>query len=325
MAVGNNISRQVIDEAKPYWYEEYPATLLFSSIPAASQVNLWTALQGWNGSGPAEVYVEVKSIGITQLQGLTVSIAADSKQHYYDAGEFPPGLEPLSIGIGGIKTFSGTLTNTTTSAMINVQANVTFRIWKMPVSFKVMKGYALSPQEKASAAAVRETLSTTTQGGTKPMTIDTIIRGTYLNRNIGDPPLYVGRFTATSQPQTVDIDEAGTNQALLITRFASEANIEDGVALFLTRDGQSDHITLRADNLDLHRGIDCLAMVTRQYTFQASASANPSAAIPLRVEGIRMSLSNILRARLGVTAKDFQQVYGSAATEFVARVQTGVY
>lgn len=327
--MGQLISIDDVKAAGKYWLEQFPQTAVLTNLASGSRTALMPVLRGWNTSGSPSLYVELSSLGVSPIPNVIVQVVADGQLVQYRASEFPPGLLQRMIGMGGVSTLAIYILNQTGATLPVFQANALFTIWKMPTSDKVMHGYSISQEELAATKRVRETTNPVLQSGTRPLDVAAIIEGTYRNRRISPTINNFDQYVAspTSGGQSFYIAQAYANQLLVITSIAADAFFDDQVTIICDRDDDQQHLIIRADAVDLENGLPMFVPARRTTTFKIqSVAAAPDAAIPVRIEGWRLSLSNILRLRLGVvTAADLKSVYGSdGAQAFSDRVLVGI-
>jgi hypothetical protein len=318
-----------VNAAKKYWLEQFPQTVVLTNLAAGSRTPVMPTLQGWNTGGAPDTYVELTSLGVSPIPNVLIQVVADGQAVQYRATEFPPELQQRYIGMGGVRSLSVAALNQGTTTVPLLQVNALFTIWRMPVAAKVMHAYPLTQEEAQAARRVRVEMNPVLQGGTRPIDIETIINSTYRNRRISPSIDNFDQYTASnvSGGQAFYIAQAYANQMLVVTSIAADAFYDDGVTITVDRDDDQAHVVILASSTDLANGLPMFVPALRTLAFKIqSVTVSPDAPIPVRIEGWRLSLSNILRVRLGLaTAADLRSVYqAQGAQEFVDRVLVGV-
>lgn len=300
---------RTIDNAQPYWLERLPYTQLVTNLPAQGQFSLF-AVDHWQADTDPATVIMLDAVAATQQPGVQLQVINDTQQGLYDLDIWPPNLRPLPIGRSAIHHLSAVLTNTTTSAIANLQVTYHITIWREPVAYKVLYGYPLTATERAYAHTIGLDTAPNSQRGTLPLGLDSVIRGTYANRRIGPALGFGRRILANGTPfHTI---RAATNQLLVLRSMATAGTLEDGVQLHVDRDGQTDHVIVDAAAMGLGTPVECLVPAKTSLTFRLTATTPPAAAVPVQLEVWPLSLSNILRIRLGeLTEAQLQQVVGT--------------
>lgn len=327
-ALGQLIDIDAVKSAGKYWLEQFPQTAVLSNLAVNARIPIMPTLRGWNTGGSPDIYVELTSLGITPIPNVLIQIVADGQLVQYRSTDFPPSLLQREVGMGAVSNLAMYILNQSGGVVPTLQINSTFTIWRMPTSDKILHGYSITQSELAATKRVREQTNPTLQSGTRPLDIADIIKGSYRNRRISPSINNFDQYlaTPTSGGQAFYIAQAYSNQLIVITSISSDAFFDDGVTIQCDRDDDQQHLMLRADAMDLENGFSMFVPALRTLTFKIqSVSAAPDAPIPVRVEGWRISLSNILRLRLGlVDAAGLRSVYGDQAQNFSDRVLVGM-
>ncbi len=326
--MGQLIDIDAVKAASKFWLEQFPQTAVLTNIAASARVPLMPVLRGWNTGGSPSTYVELTSLGVSPIPNVIIQIVADGQLVQYRASEFPPGLVQQLVGLGGVSNLAIYILNQTGATVPVFQANALFTIWRMPTSDKVLHGYSITQDELNATKRVHETTNPALQSGTRPLDIEAIIEGSYRNRRISPSINNFDQYVASpaSGGQAFYIAQAYANQLLVVTSIAADAYFDDAVTIQCDRDDDQQHLLIRADSTDLENGLPMFVPARRTLTFKIqSVAAAPDTSIPVRIEGWRLSLSNILRLRLGlVAAADLRSVYGDAAQSFADRVLVGI-
>ena len=328
MTLGQLLDIDTVRAAGKYWLEQFPQTSILTNLAINARTPLMPTLRGWNTGGSPSLYVELTSLGVSPIPGMLLQVVADGELVQYRATEFPPALQQRFVGLGGVSNLAIYILNQSGGVVPVFQVNATFTIWRMPTSDKVLHGYSITQTELAATKRIHEQTNPALQGGTRPLDVAAIIDGSYRNRRISPSINNFDQYTAspTSGGQAFYIAQAYANQAIIVTGIYSDAFYDDAVTISLDRDDDQQHVVLRADSMDLESGVSMFVQALRTMTFKIqSVSAAPDAQIPVRIEGWRISLSNILRLRLGlVDAAGLRSVYGDQAQNFSDRVLVGI-
>jgi hypothetical protein len=329
-----------IQAARPYWLEQVPYTATLAGLSAGSRQPLFPTLTGWQSSEQPDMYVELTSLGISQIPGLQLQVANDRDTITYDAGEFPPDLELVPIRRGAIHTLSVQLVNSTSATIPYVQVLYLMTFWRMPTAFKVLRGYPISPAERQAALDVGLTTDPNQQSGVYPHSLDTIMADTYANRIIGHTLEYSNLYQATTtQANFWSVQVSSPNELLVLRAVAARSDPDDGVSLLVDRDDNLGHLNVQTGLSTLQHGFPAFVVARRRLNFYLVAQQQPAAPTPVRIEVWRLSASNILRERMGLltpqqlaqqmamgrrlSQEEYQRLY-QQAVRAVERVEVGI-
>ena len=316
-----------IRQTKKYWFSQIPYQTVIANLPANSQQGIF-AVRGWNPEVSLETLVSLSTLGVTQGGNIELDIVHDSVGSRRYAAPFPPELSPRYIGSNAVKNLSLVVRNNNPSALPNVQLNQLITAWQMPITFKVLQGYALTDAEKAIADATRVPQSPIDRKGTLPIPWEDIIRRTYWSQAIDevlDIPLLP---QATTIQQTFHQIQAGPNELLVVRNIASEGTLDYGVTISVDCDDIVGLAQLQAANMNLDAGTEMFLNAEQQVNFNIQAAVAPPGPTPTRLEVWRLSLSNILRVRLELLSMaGLQQLMANvkAGESLYQDIQAGVY
>ncbi len=325
-----DLGNEDIQRARAYWLQRNLYTDLFTLAPSSRQSVF--SIRGWNPTGESTMWVELSTLGLSQIPNVRVDITADGKSHQYWADEFKPGLRPLEMGHGAIRNLSLVLTNTsTTYTASNLQLVYQVTIWRLTIADKILRGYPLTPAEDAVAQRVGLNKNPAVERGLFPIPLETVIRRSYQNRRIA-PWLAYADTVANVGTSATTIYEAnfGTNQIGVLLEAEVDANIADGVSLILNRDSNSSLLTLRGDCL--RGGQELFVPAFRQFVLQMSGTRSVSGTVPVRLKMLTASMGTILALRTQqITASGLAAVLkgvgmanpGAAASETANLVEAG--
>lgn len=314
----------VIRDFQRYWLEQIPYTVLLASVPANSTQSLFS-VQNWNPPTDIGILAAITAVGATPFPDLQLQIVHDNRNWRGYADALPGGLGLQPVESKAVRNLAFSITNRGSTALVNVQINYVITLWRMPVAYKLMAGYALTPEEANQAQRLGLPVSAVDQRGTFPIPLSAVIERTYANRSINSVLEIADHFPATTTEETIAAVTARPNELLVLRNIAALASVEDGVVLSVDRDDNPHYVEIRADALDLDRGLDMFIPALRTLTFKIRADVAPPAPIPVRITVWHLSLSNILRVRLGLLSfSQLQALMGSAAQDFWDRVWVGV-
>lgn len=317
-----------IHNAQPYWLEQIPYTAVIGSLAAGGQTALIPAIQGWQGRTTATTLVALESLGATQWTGVQVEMTNDHAKDRYDLGTWQPNLDPVPVDRVAFENLSAKLYNTTSTAVTNLQLVYRMTVWQMPVAVKVLWGLKLTPQETAVARAVGLDTAPNNQRGTLPLTLDRIIEGTFKNRLVRARlnTALLGTASTSSAGLSIHRYQVEPNTIAILRSVAMAGTLEDGVQLHVDRDTTTDHVILDAAALSLDRPLMMWIPATDSLNFRLTATTTPPAQVPVRLEIWTVSLSNILRVRLGASMAEIEQLMGSPANgqKLYASVKAGM-
>lgn len=291
-----------IANARPYWLEQIPYTALISTLAAGAQDNLIPAVQSWNPTNQAPTLVALDTLGATQWPGVQIDLASDTTRDRYDLGMWPAALAPVPVDRVARSRISATLTNTNSTAATNLQVTYQMTVWDEPIAVRVLRGWPLSVQDQTLARQIGLDIAPANQRGTLPLSLDRVIENSYRNRLIGSPLSYA--LAATATPTTGGTPfhrvQVPPNTLYVVRSVGMAATLEDGVQLHIDRDTNTDHVVLDAAALSLNRPTPMFIPALQSLNFRLTATTAPPAPTPVRIEIWPVSLSNILRLRLGL-------------------------
>lgn len=324
------IQQSQIAKASANWLEQLPFTASYASVSGSGSANAGNqaavfALQNWTSATTPGTYVELTEAGATPQAGLDLVINSDRNQIRPDLGGWPGALYPVPLRHGGVRNLSATLVNTTTGDLVNQQLNYLVTVFRMPVAVKVLRGYALTPQEKAWATQMGVSTDAANSRGTLPIPWETIIAGTYRNRQLDPTWQYSDTVAATTSAVPFHHAQAGPNQLLILRRVSAQANYSQGVTITVDRDSDTGYLSLDASAVGAS-GLPMLVPARDHLTFSLSATTAPNGPVPIRIEIWTVALSNVLRVRLGLmTEADLAEAMKSPAKaqHLYAMIQTG--
>jgi len=316
--------------AQPYWYERIPYAFSASNLAASGAVPIF-AVQGWNGGGAPSTLVSLREVTVDPWPGVIAQITADT-QTYRPYVDSLAHQRPAHGAWAAVRNLSFQLSNQTATvlppaglAIPVLRGRYQVAIWQMPAFERLLRGTGLSPTDTAYLDALGFGTDANNQKGWYPTPISAVIERTYANRQIAPPIAWAQGVTATAQSSTVLTLTARPNQLLVLRELAAVAPPEAGVTLTVDRDNDAGHVVLPADQVG-RDGVDCFVPALQHLTFKIQAQNPPASRVPLRLTVWVLSLSNILRARLGLlTEAGLQRLLGtSAGTKFWEDVQVGV-
>lgn len=328
--MSSSFSRTDLQAAQPYWYERIPYAFSAQNLGASGAVPLF-AVQGWNGGGAPGTLVILREVAVDPWPGVVAQVTADT-QTYRPYVDSLAHQRPAHGGWAGVRNLSFQISNQTATTLPPLGLTIpTLRgryqvaIWQMPTFEKLLRGTGLTPTDMAYLTALGFGTDPTNQKGWYPTPIPAVIERTYANRQIAPPIAWAQGVQATAQESTITTVTAQSNQLLVLREIAAVAPPEAGVTLTVDRDDDAGHIVLPADQVG-RDGVDCFVPALNHLTFKIQATAPPSSRVPLRFTIWVLSLSNILRARLGLLSEaGLQRLLGtSAGTKFWEDIVVGV-
>lgn len=319
---------EAIRHASQYWLERIPYTTTIGSLAPGATEPVF-AVRGWNpGADPARMMARLDGIGLAPVPNVQVLVRADHDQQQYDAPTFPGNLDLLPVDGTAFTNLSLAVINRGTTTVTNLVLRYSITLWRDPIAAKLLYGQAPSAADTALLkAGFNLTPSQFVARGHVPLDIDSLIQTSYQNRILGVVTPYALQTTVSSTAvTTLPPVLAQPGQVLILRQVAMAARYEDGVTLTIDRDTDTDEVVLPALPGDLDHPIPLFLPATEQLAFHVSATTTPSAAVPLQFQVWRVSLSDILKIRMGlVTQTDLAASEGqSAAAQVISRVAAGV-
>jgi hypothetical protein len=311
--MGSQLTSDLIRNALDYWYERdaFTATL---SVGAGAAQPLFPALSAWNPANGARQIVSLESLAATQDPNLRFSLAYDGYTSVIYGDELRSGLGPSKIAAPAAANLSLVVTNTGTAATSGTQVVYTASIWTPPVAYKVLHGYGLTAAELEVAKQAHLATNPVAQTGVHPIPISAVIERTYENRLLQSPWQFQGPSpTATTAGAVIaQVNAQPPGQDLLVLRsIGAEADEDYGITLSWDRDNQLGQGSVDAALLSLDQPLDLFVPAKTSLTFHLQAAVPPPGPTPIRIEVWHVSLSAILRTRMGlVTLADLEGLYG---------------
>jgi len=325
-------SQADLTAAQPYWYERIPYTFAVTNLAPSGSVPLFT-VRGWNGAGGAPTTLAtLRELEMDPWSGLQAVVTADTQQYRVHAGSLR-GRRPTTGDWAAVRLIGVALTNQTGATNFPsgpltypvVRGRYQMAIWQMPAFEKLLRGTGLSPTDTDYLTALGFSTNPVDQKGWYPVPLSAVIERTYANRQIAPPLAYAESVQAPAEQTPLITVPAATNQLLVLRRLAAVATPEAGVTLTVDRDNTLAHVQVAADQLG-REGVECFVPALNHLTLKIQATAPPASLVPVRMEVWVLSLSNVLRTRLGLlTEAGLQRLLGTAAgTKFYEDVQVGV-
>jgi hypothetical protein len=315
-------SRQTVAQSLAYWYERFPLTSRVQ-LGAGASAPVIPQTGGWNQSNAAPVgLVTLESVATPRDPALTLRLTADGVIQTLYAGQHPPRLGPVPVGARAIRSIALTALNTTTSAMVvpdPVLAQVS--VFRMPAVLKVMLGYSLTDEENTILGQLGIDTSPLTMNGQFPIPLSAVIERTYLNRRVGSPIAYDGPpIDLSAGSRSLPTLEVPDNQILVLTGVAAEVSSDYGPQVSIAKDNVDNYLTFDPSLGSMDRPLDMFLVAKDQFTITLTTSTPPPAPVPVRVTAIPISLSNILRIRLGMlSAAGLAQIFQADVAQQLSR------
>ena len=303
--------RETIDHASQYWLERTPFTTVVDSLGPGASIAVF-AVAGWNPGSSVAMVATLYSLGITQYPNLQVQVTADGVTDRYFADEFPEALQQMPMGHTAVKGLYLTLINNGTTTLTNIQVMYICQSWRAPVAFKILRGYPLTKQEEAVAKSAGLSTNANRDEGLFPLPLDYVIERSYKNRSVRSSLAIARSFSiaAAATQTTIGQVRANTGEALILRSMGFDADFDDSVQFFVTRDDQTSHIQVAADQFSVENPQEVFVTATSNFTFLLQSATIPPANVPARIEVLRVSLDLILDLRLKlITSTDVATVF----------------
>jgi|SRR5579875_1222720 len=326
--MGTQLSQDVIRNALDYWYERNVYTSTLSLAPGATAA-LFPLLASWNPPTGARQVVSLETIAASQDPNLRLQVTYDGLSATVLGDDLAPDLKPVRVSAPAASSLGLSAVNTGTQASTGTQVLYGTSIWTAPVAYKVLHGYGLTQEDLDLAKQVGMETNPVQSRGTHPIPISAVIERTYANRMTQSPYQFQGPSPlATTQGAVfAQVNANPPGQDLLVLRYlAAEADEDYGVTITLDRDNQIGHTTWDAGLMSLDHPLDLFIAAKSSLTFHIQAAVAPPGPIPVRFEVWHVSLTAILRLRMGLMTKEAAQgLYGQTqGSDLYARVLTGV-
>lgn len=287
-----------INQCDPYWYERAPFTAV-NSIAALQSVPVVGSVSGWNGNFAKDIAF-LESIAATQDPNVLLTLNLDGQLRYVYADTLRSDLLPVRTSTGMYQSFSLTAANQSAlTATANTQLLYTMAVWRAPVAYKILRGFPLTPDENALAAAVNLPTNNLQEQGIFPLPIESYIERTYENRITKTTLEFAGPDpTAAVVGAPFYSVSAAPNELLVLRSIGCEVSGDYGLTLTLARDNQPTHLQLDPSLLSLDQPVDCFIPATQTLTFSVSAVTPPPSVVPFRFEIWHLAMDITLSARV---------------------------
>jgi hypothetical protein len=309
----SNITIKDIVNAKPYWLEQKPYTVNITSISANQSYPLFNLI-GINKQNSVSQLVELSRLAISNVYGIRIDINYDKKSWRGYSQSFPNNLEMTDMEFGAVYNMSVVLTNTTSNPINNIQVNYLMTIWTMSTTYKVLQNYPITQQEQNSAKRLGISTSTVDQQGTYPIPLSAIIERTYSNRKIGNDMTLSNVFTCTTTQSTIYHEVVtNENEMLILRSIGTAANAKYGIIITVDRDNDQSELILNGENMMI-KGLNMFMPATNHFNVYIQSSVNVPGLVPVFINMWRISMSNILRTRMGnLSLNDLQTLFATGA------------
>lgn len=288
----------VVEQSIPYAYERIPFVQTVQNLGAGASAPLFS-IQGWNKATSPDVLIRLGRVAVTRWPGVLLDVIRDRERVQVHTNVWP-GPEAVDTGWDAITTLQASLIGLATMPAAAPLLTVTYEalVWRMNVAYKLMRGFALSPDQTRVAEALGLPLQPTLQRGDLPLPLATIVEREYAARQVAPPLAVAQAFPATPTLTTIATIRAAPNELLVIRAIAAEADPNDGVTISINRDGQAGHVVVPAGYGGLRHPLDCFVPATSHLTIQIQAATTTAYHVPVRLTVWRVSLSILLRLRL---------------------------
>lgn len=312
----STFSRQTVAQSLAYWYERLPF-VQFVQIAAGGQAPVITQTGGWNAGGQAPSgLVTFEDVATVRDPNLSLRITADGVTQTLYAAQHPPALEPVPVGMRAATRIAATALNSGATDMAAPEPVVYhLSVFRVPAIWKVLLGLDLTSEEDAALTSLGFDKSPLTMNGQYPMPLSAVIERTYLNRQVGTPLVYDGpAVDLSSGTATLPTFEVGDNQVLVLTEVAVEVGSDTSAQVAIAKDHVDNYLTFDPSVTSMRRPLDMFVVARDQLAVTITAANPPAAPVPVRIKAIPVSLSNILRIRLGLLSEaGLQQLFEGEA------------
>lgn len=298
--MAQTFGRDEIRRMGEYWYEEnwYSTRVTLASGTSS----IFPQATGWNPNPSPSLMVTLEDVATPQDPYLELVATADRFSRILYAAQHRPRLEPVALHMRAVSSLS--LVATPNGGAITDDP-VVYRVsvLKLPITWKVMLGYPITALESEIAKEVGISTSPVAQAGTSPIPISSVIERTYYNRQTQTPTEYDGPAVSPTpqSPVTLPIVQAANENELLVVRnVAIEADEGYGVQVQIERDADPQHTVIDASTVSLDRGADLFVPAKDYVQVTVSTQRALPGPIPVRLTVWHVSLSDILRVRLGL-------------------------
>lgn len=301
---GSTFDSSVITTAAPYWYERLPYTAT-ASLSAGGTQALISAVTGWQPGPQPSLLVTLEDIATAQDPNLQVRVVGDGQSLTLYSQNHPSNLEPVRLGVGAVKSLSATLLNTTTATSVSSPLVYHVSVLQMPAVLKVLLGYPPTTAEQEILASFGLPTTAIHQNGQQPIPIGAVIERTFLNRQVLSPVAYDGLALTFLGGLVANIPaiNVGLNQLFVLTEVAVPISKDYGPQVNIARDYQENHVQFDPSVTTLDRPMSMWIPATQQVSISVTVTSAPPGAVPCRVKGYVMAMSNILRVRMGQLSK----------------------
>jgi hypothetical protein len=289
-------------ETVPYTWG--PATLLSGATPIFD-------ISDWNPGDETDKIVVLDSIAATQNANVQLLVSYDGQQ--WDPAQgwtdaMPKGLVPIAVNAWAARRLALSVNNTG-AAIPNFQLNYTVTVWKLPISYEQMLGYAPSQADMDLLASLPADANGTTaaaqltallQKGTQPISWVRTLDALFYNRRLPDLGVAVPRHVTTASalfPSSFNM-RVPPGQVGVLEGIGFEGQ-PASVVLSIDRDSDIGYVQVnaaaiaRSDDMPLGAWVPA----TDHFTFNVSGAVGTFTMYPI-VRAYK--LSDLLAIHLGI-------------------------
>jgi hypothetical protein len=299
-----SFSRDVILQGERYWYERIPFVQQVA-LTSGATTSIVGLVSGWNQGQSPDYLVTVEDVATARDPNLAIRIVADGQTYTLYAASHPAALQPVSVQARSVDSLAITAFQLGTGTSLASPVVYSVSIFHLPLVWKVMLGYPITPEEQDMARQLGLTTSPVAQNGQHPIPLSAVIERTYLNRQYATPLAYDGPPATFGSSLTWESPTftASTNELLVLTEVAAAISSDYSPQISVMRDSVQGAVVFDPSVTSLQRPMRMWLPALDQIQVTLTVSSPPPGPVPVRIKLLRLSLSNLLRVRLGLLSQ----------------------
>jgi hypothetical protein len=312
--MANAFTGDVITASLPYWYSRLPYTVSVA-LGAGGQTNLTGPVTGYNTQESPGALVTLETVHTALDPNLVLRVQADQQTLQLYTAAHPPGFRPVPVGARAVQSLTLSAYNPGSATSLPSSVLYSVSVWRLPLTMKILLGYAITSDEQALAQRLGLDISPVAMNGQFPIPLSAVIERTYANRLIGSPLIYDGpplTFPPGGGQVSLPPFSVPPNALYVLRSVAVPMDADYGPTVQIDRDANESFVQF--DPSVSPEPVDLFLPALQRIQIRVSVTSPPPGPVPIRVVLWPVSLSNILRVRLGlITETGLVQVFQAAA------------
>jgi hypothetical protein len=277
-----------------YYYERLPYTVLLDTLPTGPTSVL--DISDLGATTPNHMAI-LNNIAVTNASQVQLTISAMSESTVLAAAAASPNLQSMLTkeyeGYRTTKRLSVSIGNSSGATISNFQLNYMAATKRLTTADRLLRGLPLSAKD----AAYIKKFDLYDQGY-REMSIPMLLERVFYSQII-DQPTYSFELASTTAQQSVLNVAPKRDEILVLTRLATEASLGTQTTLSINRDGDSNYVSVFADNATISQPLDVWVPCVNHMTLYLTATT-PSASVPISASFLRIKQTELIKALFGL-------------------------